>query len=63
MEKLFIDREDDRLAVVSILAKNGYTVMIGRQKRPNKSKNECYVGYEPGPSTPADMEKGAADDH
>ena len=40
--KLYINKEDDGLAVASILVKNGYTVKIDREKKNQTAKSYVY---------------------
>lgn len=50
--KLYIDRPEDRDAVVMILAKNGYTVRQGKEKDKTGKRNvafvECWKGEQSG---------------
>lgn len=45
MNRIYIERPDDRDSVVTVLARNGYTVRIGRQKAKNGSRYEWFVEY------------------
>lgn len=41
--RIYIDRADDRDTTVTILARNGYTVRLGKEKQGNKSVS--YIEY------------------
>lgn len=44
-QKIFIERAEDRDAAAQILARNGYTVRIWREKRGRQNKYDWYVEY------------------
>lgn len=43
--KLYISRPEDRDATVQILARNGYTVRIGREHAGKQNKYNWFVEY------------------
>lgn len=43
--RAFIERPDDRDTVVQILARNGYTVRIGRERIGKQNKYNWFVEY------------------
>ena len=43
--KLYIGKEDDRLAVAAVLVKNGYTVRSGKTRRPGAKVYDYFVEY------------------
>lgn len=43
--KIDCDKVDDRKALVVILSMNGYTVRMGKEKRPGKSHLTYFVEY------------------
>lgn len=46
MEKIYINKEDDRMTVAAILVKNKYTVRAGSQRRKGSKTYDYYVEYE-----------------
>lgn len=47
MERVYIDREDDRLTVAAILIKNRYTVRQGSRQRKGSKARDYYIELEP----------------
>lgn len=43
--KIYVSTAEDRLELVGILAKNGYTVRIGRERPGNRSAYRYFVEY------------------
>lgn len=43
--KLYISRSEDRDATIQILARNGYTVRIGRERIGKQNKYNWFVEY------------------
>lgn len=59
--RLYIDQEEDQLAVATILVKNKYTVKSFSQVR-NGKKQYYYLEYEPNPSDKTQRRKEVARD-
>ena len=47
MNKIIINKEEDRLTVAAILVKNKYTVQQGKQKRGTGNSYDYFIEYEP----------------
>ena len=47
MDRVYIDREDDRLTMAAILVKNKYTVRQGSRSRKGTKAYDYYIEYEP----------------
>ena len=47
MQQLKINLLEDRIAVLGILGKNGYTVRMVSARKPGSKAYEYYVEYEP----------------
>ena len=45
--RLYIDKEDDRLAVAAILVKNKYTVRQGSRQRKGTKSYDYYLEFAP----------------
>lgn len=44
-QKIFIERAEDRDTAVQVLARNGYTVRIGKCKHGKQNKYDWYIEY------------------
>lgn len=44
-QRIYCTRADEREALVTILARNGYTVRIGKEKPAGKSQPVFFVEY------------------
>ena len=49
MDRLYIDKEADRLTVAAILVKNKYTVRSGSERRNKGNTYDYFLEYEPNP--------------
>lgn len=56
MDRIYINKEDDRLTVAAILVKNKYTVRTGSQRRKGSKTYDYYVEYEKNPDESAKTE-------
>lgn len=44
-QKIFIERAEDRDTAVQVLARNGYTVRIGKCRHGKQNKYDWYIEY------------------
>ena len=56
MDRIYINKEDDRMTVAAILVKNKYTVRAGSQRRKGSKTYDYYVEYEKNPDETAKTE-------
>lgn len=60
MDRLYIDKEADRLTVAAILVKNKYTVRSGSERRNSGSTYDYFLEYEQNPGMSAKRGNGGA---